>query len=232
MSSKISWLGCAACAAVMYVSLFSAAQASITSTFDSGSEGWVQLEINNTPMTYNIIGANPVGWSSSGGNPDGHIWGNDFSDQGWSFGAPSDYRGDKSAYYGGTIEFDLLSTPTTQPALAVSLLWLRSSSVLLIFTDTKQAPGSLYTHYEMVLEPAEGWSAVALNPSTGLPSGSFAPATETDFLTTLSNLTSVEVRGDWVNGNETSRLDNFSMVPEPATICLLAIGSLVLIRKK
>lgn len=232
MSGKCFLLSRIICVSGMCMALVSVVSASITSTFDSGSEGWVQLEINNAAMTYNIIGTSAIGWSGSGGNPGGHIWGNDISDKGWSFGAPSVYLGDKSSSYGKTVEFDLSSTPTAQPSAAISLLWLRSSSVLLIFTDTKQAPGGVYTHYEVQLEPAAGWSSVALNPSTGLPSGSFAPATEIDFLRVLSSLTSLEVRGDWVDGNETSRLDNFSLVPEPTTMTLIALGGLLIRRKK
>jgi len=45
----------------------------------------------------------------------------------------------------------------------------------------------------------------------------------------MSNLVSIEIRGDWINGNEVARLDNFSFpgnmaIPAPGAIVLSTIG--------
>ncbi len=66
---------------------------STLSNFDSGNEDWVQLEVLQN--TWQILNTYPVKWSATGGNPDGHIWANDFGATSWNFGAPSQYLGDK-----------------------------------------------------------------------------------------------------------------------------------------
>lgn len=70
-----------------------------------------------------------------------------------------------------------------------------------------------------------------MNPtdSNGYGSTSYFSPTSGDFLTVMSNLVSIEVTGDYINGNEVTRLDNFSFpgdatIPAPVGIVLAGIG--------
>lgn len=60
--------------------------------------------------------------------------------------------------------------------------------------------------------------------------GLFTPDSD-DFLTVMSDITQLMIRGDWVNGDELTRLDNFSMtvVPVPSALLLFGTGLLGLI---
>jgi hypothetical protein len=163
-----------------------------------------------------------VHYSPTGGNPGGHIWAKDPSPLGWTFGAPAVYLGDKTYAVGGTASFDLSTTATVDP---ISIFWLRDSSLLMVYSASEVLTGS-FTHYEVPLGPGPGWGAFQLDSSGDLISASWFSPTLGDFYATMSNLASVEVRGDWIDGNELTRLDNFSFpaVPAPAGILLSSIG--------
>lgn len=191
-----------------------------SSTFDSNSEGWTQLEI--AQGTLNITNTFSVGYAPSGGNPGGYIWDNDFGPSGWSFGAPASYLGDKSSFVGGTVSFDL-ATSTSSPLSSISLFWLRSDTTLMIYTPTIDLT-SAWTHYDIPLAPSSGWNATSLD-SNGLALNNWWAPTLSDFTSSLSNLISVEVRGDWLNGEELSKLDNFNMNPVPVPSTMLLLGS-------
>ena len=53
-------------------------------------------------------------------------------------------------------------------------------------------------------------------------------ATDNDLTAVLSNLTAIYILGDWINGSETGRLDNFALrsgaVPEPKALLLVIFG--------
>ena len=119
--------------------------------------------------------------------------------------------------------FDIATTTTADP---VSIFWLRGASMVLFYTASEPIT-TVFTHYEMPLAPATGWTGYLLDAEGNfdLVSGLFVPNSD-DFLATMADLVSVEVRGDWVNGNEVTRLDNFSFpaVPAPGAILLAGIG--------
>jgi hypothetical protein len=193
----------------------------ITSTFDTGSEGWVQFD--HPSDTARIVSVYPVSWSSTGGNPGGRIWADDPSALGWTFGAPAAYLGDKRYAVGDIASFDLATTGTADP---VSIFWLRGTDLLMFYTASDVIT-TTYTHYEVPLGPDSGWVAYQLNSSGDLiATSSFSPDLN-DFIATMSNLVSLEVRGDWLNGNEYTSLDNFSFpaIPAPGAILLGTFGT-------
>jgi hypothetical protein len=186
----------------LFVGIASASQE--MSSFDSGSEGWVQFEIEAQQKSYSVIRTLPVHYSSTGGNPGGYIWANDPSSEGWNFGAPSSYLGNKSFFVGGTASYDLSTSGTVHPE---SIFWLRSSSQLLVHTASNTLTNS-FTHYEVPLAVAPGWSVSSLD-SEGKALNDWRPPTANDFVTAMSNLITMEVRGDWIDGQELTRLDSF-----------------------
>lgn len=200
--------------------------ASVVSTFDSGPEGWVQLAIDGD--TRQILHEYSVSWSSVGGQPNGHIWAEDPDlpmPNGWSFGAPPAYLGNKSYAVGGTVSFDL-STSGTGSVFDEFLFWLRGDTMALFYWRPTEPPTSSFTHYEIVLGPGSDWIARQVDVDGAMIGSEFSP-TLADFVTTMSNLVSVEVCGDWLYGNELSRLDNFSFpsaVPAPGALLLASMG--------
>lgn len=209
-------------ATVMVLAIGSFADASMTSTFTTSSEGWVQLD--HPQSTGRIVSVYSVHYSPTGGNPGGHIWANDPGPLGWTFGAPAMYLGNKGYAVGGVASFDLSTNGTTVPT---SIFWLRGSSLLMVYSASEPVTGA-FTHYEVPLGPDPGWGAYQLNSSGDLISASWFSPTLDDFCTTMSNLISVEVRGDWLDGNELTRLDNFSFpgaVPAPGAILLGTLGT-------
>jgi len=211
---------------VFFLSIFlslptSLSAAIVGSYFDTDAEGWSQLEIEQG--TWRIIGSSSVIYSAGGGNPGGHIYDQDFGPTGWSFGAPPQFSGDMNEFFGGKASFDMLTSSTVDP---ISIFWIRSPDILLIYSATDQLLTS-YTHYEIPLYPEAGWGAVSLDQNGSAVGNSFSP-TNQDFITALSNVGSFEVRGDWLNGNELTRLDNFELeyIPIPSSIVLIFSGLL------
>ena len=204
--------------------------ATITSTFDSGNQGWTQHETRQ--VTLELVTVLPVNYSANGGNPGGYIWDTDPSAQGWGFGAPGAYLGNKTSFIGGEISFDFSTTTT---ATATALLWLRSTSILLIYSPPASNVTTSFTHYSAQLGPGPGWDATAL-AADGTATGSFFAPTQANFASAMGNLTEVMVRGDWVDGNETPRLDNFTMmaVPEPSGLLLFCapVAGLWMMRRR
>ena len=88
------------------------AEAKVTSTFVSNAEGWTTP--NDADGT--------IGYSATGGNPDGFVFGSPFvfiTGSGsiyipFDFVAPGTYLGNRSTYYNGTLRYDIqLSTAGT-----------------------------------------------------------------------------------------------------------------------
>ncbi|HNA59220.1 MAG TPA: hypothetical protein PLJ43_13910, partial [Chitinophagales bacterium] len=77
-------------------------KAQIVSDFTSNDESW---KVYNEPSG----GAPylPIVWSSTGGNPGGYISETDISIGAWGWLAPSEFKGDLSAYYNFYLSFDL-----------------------------------------------------------------------------------------------------------------------------
>ena len=90
----------AATAVAFALSIAQASADTISSTFDTGAEGWSALD---------PTGDYTASWQSTGGNPGGFLQGNEsnpLGDTGY-FIAPSKFLGNLSAYAGGTLTYDL-----------------------------------------------------------------------------------------------------------------------------
>lgn len=171
----------------------------ITSTFDTDADGWTALDSNT--------GSTPA-YQATGGNPGGFIQVFDaVAGTATFYVAPSKFLGDKSAYAGGTIAFDLQVsiTPNSNTAgvrLTGGGLVLAKLIATTVGGLPAVAPG--WTHYSFQLNDTEGWRITS--PSTG------SLATAEQIQTVLSNLTEVAINGEYsTTSDDGGGLDNFVM---------------------
>jgi hypothetical protein len=78
--------------------------------FDAGPADWVWADLNCGGPYLNPISTGPVDWAAVGGVPDGYISAPDPSSNCYAFRAPASFRGDLSAYRGGSLTFSVYST--------------------------------------------------------------------------------------------------------------------------
>lgn len=172
-----------------------------SSTFDSGREGW----------TTDADG--DQGWDNQG-----FLSGTDLSTGGnWYFCAPSEYRGDKSLCYGGTLQFDLKQEKVDNPFDREEIMLTGAGMTLTMDFPSISHPNAAWTHYTVALNEYGGW----LKQSTGT-----AP-TSGEFLAVMSSLTSLRIRGEYRSGADQAWLDNVVMSQATAT----PVGSLPEIRE-
>ncbi len=183
--------------AVFSILIISAAAplgAQVISTFDTDLDGW------------RIIGDNSAVWQSTGGNPGGCLDVNDraVGEMNWA-SAPNKFLGNWSAFTpADSIFFDIYEVNTSGGA------WTPSHHVRI------EGPGGAAwaNDIRVVTPPAQGvWIHVRIM---------FAPEVWTlesgTWLGLLANVTSVRIFAEWVNGGETTWLDNIGLSRTPGSI--------------
>ena len=191
----------------------------IVSTFDTSFEGWAVA--GDGPAT-------SVTYLSSGGNPGGAIQRVDTSLLAYMhFQAPAKFLGDLSAYYDGTLSYDLIQTvPDTDTAWYYREL-LQGGGLLILHTVGLPPETANWRHFSVPLNAAAGWIVVpTIEDYTG------TPVTDAVFQSLLANVTALYITGDLISGNDMSTLDNVVLqpVPEPSTGLLTgsAFGALLI----
>lgn len=210
-------LNYAAFVAAMLVLAVSAQANVITSTFNTGNDGWSVVDIN-----YNTgLGATPVvkayytaDWTS------GYIYKTDpnLTDT-YLFSAPAQFLGDQSSKYGRTISWDLHNYTNGNPEIGLILTGNGHS----LYRKNMLGPNGDWLHYDIALSAGPNWLLDS-------PNGS--PATAGEFAAVLASLDHIYIMGDYLNGSDTASLDNVTLVPEPATMGLIVLGSLALLRRR
>lgn len=115
----------------------------VTSTFDTGTQGWT------------VVGdeAGPVTWIPAGGNTGGYISVTDAVVRGvMYFVAPNAYLGNQSAAYGTALSFDLIQNyPGNPNQFDAGDVVLRGSGLTLVY-DLPNNPGNgTWTPYSVSL---------------------------------------------------------------------------------
>lgn len=171
----------------------------ITSTFERTIEGWrVQGDAQGSSSFPNYL--------EEGGNPGGHLEAVDDVEGGvWYWAAPAQFVGEKSAYAGGELSFDLYqSTRSSQFNAQDVIIEGPETSLSYDVGGTETHPDTDWTSYSVPLEVADGWT-------TGSTSGE--AATEAQFESVLADLQGLAIRGEYVTGADTGYLDNPTLVP-------------------
>ena len=200
-------------AAITLASATSAGAATtITSTFDTGVEGWRFGHHSSIPRGVSHDYPNKALVMSNGV-------------AGWGFLAPSSYLGDKSAYIGGTFRFELASQYldfstryTDRPLLA-----LTATNGKTIYSNWGPTPGETLTPFDITLTAASFYSGTDITREGGVSAEEFAAI--------MADLKAIQVYGDWSTHADVVRLDNVAMsaraisaVPEPATWATMILG--------
>jgi alkaline phosphatase D len=173
----------------------------ITSTFDTSIEGW--------RVAGDAQGGSAFPYhESSGGNPGGHLRVEDDVQGGvWYWVASPAFLEDKSAYYGGRLTFDLQqSSLSSQFTDVADVVLVGGSGVELVydFGGDSSHPETSWTGYDLTLDESDDWRA-------GAHDGPAATASQVQ--STLGDLTELRIRGEYVSGADTGRLDNPALVP-------------------
>ena len=198
--------------AAMSLMVFVVAPASgALSSFDVDDEGWTiagDAQGASVLPDYHATGGNPGGYISATDNVQGGVW---------YYKAPEKFRGDFQSGYGTNLTFDLRQSSLSSQFNAVDV-YLRGGGLELTF-DTPNNPGTNWTPYSIGLTESSGWLLSGVAP------------TQPEMLQVLGNVTDVQIRGEFVTGSDVGSLDNVTMVPEPATLALLLVGGLALLRR-
>jgi hypothetical protein len=181
----------AATAVAFALSTAQASADTISSTFDTGAEGWSALD--QTGLDYT------ASWQSTGGNPGGFLQGTETNAAGGTgyFIAPSKFLGDLSAYAGGTLTYDLKVIQGSDYFSDVDVIisnGVNSAS----WTSNINPVGQGWFTFQVQLSPANFGS---------------------NLTSILSNVTEFQIRGEFINGPEVEGLDNVRLnsatVPGP-----------------
>ncbi|MCX6133774.1 MAG: T9SS type A sorting domain-containing protein [Ignavibacteriales bacterium] len=163
-----------------------AAQTTVTSTFDTNTDGWIVEGLAGGPT-----------YMAAGGNPGGYIYGEDAGGDDWYFKAPTKFLGNQSFSYGGSLSFDLRQYYTSSQYDIEDII-IEGGGLRLVF-DTPNNPATTWTHYQVSLLETAGWKKTSLSGT--------AP-TAAELKTVLGSITRLLIRGEYQNGTDKCDLDN------------------------
>jgi len=173
----------------------------ITSTFEEGPEGWSFIE-DVSEFRHLDADGNPGGYIEAEDQRLGDIW---------SFSAPEEYLGDKSAFIGGRLSFDLRQSSLDNQIDHEDVV-LQGGGLTLAY-DTTDNPGTDWTSYSIRLDTTADWT---LDDLSG------AQATPAEFARVMSRLEAIYIRGEFINGADTGGLDTVALTSPGARVGVLA----------
>jgi hypothetical protein len=166
---------------------------------------------------------------ASGGNPGGFLQVTDTAAGGTIyFVAPSEFLGNMSSAYNGTLTFDLQQSPAGSTFSNDDLILVGNSITLAFDTPSDPATTPAWTSYSVSLLASAGWKVGSI---------SGVDATELQLQSVLADLTGISIRAEF-NGSdpEVDGLDNVILnspaaegVPEPGTAGLAAGAAALLL---
>ncbi len=176
-------------------SLCALAAAGQTTTFDNDLEGWT------------VYADGAIVYDAAVGNPAGSARASDFgSGSYFGFQAPASYLGDKSASYGGTLTFDIMTNNATTAGATQPDVLIQGGG-LEINLDLPVPTADVWNQREVALDTSSDWR---LNSLGG------AAATEEQIQTVLSNVTLLRIRGEFSTmTSDVTHLDNVSFPDTP-----------------
>lgn len=173
----------------------------VDSSFDTGLDGWSF-----------VADVKAFDWVDTGGNPGGYVQAVDYATGAvWYFVAPDEYLGDKSAYSGGSLQFDLKQSSLSSQFNDEDVVITGGGKTIAF--NTANNPGLDWTHYSVPLDAGSDWR---------LGSVSGAVASQADIDAVLADVTSLWIRGEYVSGADTGGLDNVLLSPDTSAVRVLS----------
>lgn len=219
---------CLFCLGLLVLSILPSTKADpiAISTFDSGNEGWLVVS------TEGYVG--PADWSPTGGNPGGYIYDTDMDDGGWGFLAPAKFLGNVSAAYGHTLSFDFSSDRIEHDTIGIVFADTTGIGII-THVDLPDYPGQI-AHRELVLNTSHQWYVFDyINDIQG------QLATTAQIQAALSDLGFLFLGAEFAPGydddgtyefGELVAYDNVILIPEPASVIMLAFATFFLTRRR
>jgi hypothetical protein len=196
--------------------------AQFQSTFDASAEDWTVVYYPDNGPFAAPVQTNSAGWINAGGNPGGYISHQDLTSDTFYFQAPSSWGGNRLAAYGLALSFDVMPMNGVDYDNGADVI-LSGAGIQLVRDAGAQPISGQWNSYSVVLSEDPGWRV-------GTTAG--PPATAAQFQAVLSDLQSLDIRGEFKNGlGDVTGLDNILLsVPEPGTVSLLAAGLAAILR--
>lgn len=171
----------------------------ITSSFEQTMENWrVEGDAQG--------GSSFPNHEEDGGNPGRCLSAVDDVQGGvWYWVAPTAFTGDKSAYAGGTLSYDIYQNNRSNQFRAQDVL-LEGAETTLAYSygGEENHPETDWTSYDVPLTATEDWTVDSLDGEQ---------ATDDQMQAVLSDLQKLTIRGEFVSGSDTGYLDNPTLTP-------------------
>jgi Laminin B (Domain IV) len=180
-----------------------AGAAELSSSFDSGDEGWRVAQNNESdpgalePPTFNATGGNPGGYVSvtdslvdpSPQEPEGRYW---------YLASPESWAGDRGGFYGGSLSFDARYEGPNPDYPPVVVLFDSDGNGLYYYDAGASPPGATWQRFEVPLRESSAWSYQG------------GAVTQAQFISVLSDLSTVAIDGDLAQDHvgEVTSFDN------------------------
>jgi alkaline phosphatase D len=164
----------------------------ITETFNKGVEGW------NITNAEGLDGYAACGWDAKGGDPNGYLsWYDNAVGPTEYYEAGVDFTGDKMAFYGGSLSYDILDSGNGYQAFDVQFL---GGGHTLEYTNPKDAN----------FPTPNVWSEVKVKliAADFIDTATNAPPSVAEMKKVLKDLVRLEIRAQYTSGLETGGLDN------------------------
>jgi len=174
----------------------------ISSNFDTNAEDWLVSGDSTSGVPTYI---------NSGGNLGGYIEAEDTVAGGvWYFDAPVKFLGNMTGAYNQALQYDLKQTGIGDQFTARDVILNGAGIELKYYGSSHPLPLGSWVSYSVLLDESAGW----LNGA--------AAASQADILTVLGSLDRLRIRGEFITGSDTGRLDSVSIstVPIPGAVWL------------
>jgi hypothetical protein len=173
-----------------------AAATEIASRFSVDNEGWQVVAYPFHSSTVGVPTMSALPYDAVSGNPAGSVRVGDIYGE-TGIAAPAAFLGDKGAFYGGIMSWDILirySDNVTYPALVLF------GATMTLYYDAAPPIVDQWTHMSAPLTEA-GWKV----------GGSQVAATQADLQAVLHTLSGVYIYTEWHSGPDDTNVDNIVM---------------------
>lgn len=198
------------------------ATAAISSTFDEDTEGWSTVN-DAESFTHTLALGNPPGAIRATDRGNGIVW---------YFAAPGVYLGDKSAFTGGRLSWDILGIANNQTTLPAPADVILEGAGFRIGIDAGVQPViGAWTSWSVDLLAGD-WRFITDARNGALSSDI---VTDTVFSAVLAELTGLYIRGEYSSfSGDSAALDNvrLSAVPTPGPASVFGLTALAGLRRR